>query len=142
MKKTISVLLVAAMFAAAGCTTVNTAKLQSDRSGRDIFVSAGDIPEPYDSLGLVQATRSGVRVFGFIDPMGTDIEAGLRDVLIPQVREMGGDGAINVRFHMTQYAPITQAVFAVLFFIPLPSQVVVSGEVVKLRRHGASPVVP
>jgi hypothetical protein len=30
----------------------------------------------------------------------------------------------------------------VLFFIPLPSQVVVSGEVVKLRRHGASPVVP
>ncbi len=141
MKKTLSILLIAALFASTGCTTVNTAKIPSDRSGREIFVSAGDIPEAYDSLGVVQATRSGVRLLGFIDPAGTDIEAGIRDVLIPQIREMGGDGAINVRFHQTQYAPITQAVFAVLFFIPLPSQVVVSGEVVKLRRHGASPVV-
>ena len=44
------------------------------------------------------------------------------------------DGAINVRFHQIQYAPITQVVMAVFFVIPLPSSVTVSGEVVKLRR--------
>lgn len=132
-KSTRAVAAASLMLAATGCTTINVARVPSDRSGRDIFVTAGDIAEPYESLGLVQVSRSGVRLFGFLDPVGTDIEAGLKDVLIPQVRAMGGDGAINVRFRQTQYAPITQAVFAVFFFIPLPSQVVVTAEVVKLR---------
>jgi len=129
----ISVAVLGAM--APACTAVNTASVPSDRGGREIFLSAGDIPEAYNSLGLVQATRVGVRLFGFLDPMGTDIQAGLRDVLIPKVREMGGDGAINVRFRQTQYVPATQIIFAVLFFIPLPTSVEVTGEVVKLRRQ-------
>jgi hypothetical protein len=70
--------------------------------------------------------------------VGTDIEAGLKEVLIPQVREMGGDGAINVRFRQTQYLPV-QKVFAAIFFIfPLPSSVTVTAEVVKLRRGSAA----
>ena len=135
MRNLLVPVVVLALWAGTGCTTINVAQVPSDRSGTEIFLSAGDIPEPYDTLGVVQATRSGVRLFGFLDPVGTDIQAGLRDVLIPQVREMGGDGAINVRFHQIQYAPVTQAVMAVFFFIPLPSSVTVSGEVVKLRRR-------
>jgi hypothetical protein len=134
-------LLLAVLAAASlggGCTVVNTARLASDRSGQDVFVTAGDIPEPHDSLGLVQATRGGVLLFGFVDPVGTDIQAGLEQSLVPQIRQMGGDGAVRVRFHQTQYTPLTRVLFAFpFFFIPLPSQVTVTAEVVRLRRPAA-----
>lgn len=130
-------LLVLSLAALTGCTVINTAAVPSDRGGQDIFVSAGDIPEPYESLGMVQATRSGVLLFGFIDVVGTDIQAGLADVLIPQIREMGGDGAINVRFRQTQYLPVQQVLGAIFFFAPLPTSVTVTAEVVKLRRGSA-----
>ena len=128
-------LLVAlALVALTGCTVINTSNVPSDRSGKDIFVTAGDIPEAYESLGMVQATRSGVLLFGFVDVVGTDLDAGFKEVLIPQVREMGGDGAINVRFRQTQYLPVTKVFGAILFIFPLPSSVTVTAEVVKLRR--------
>lgn len=125
-----------------GCTVVNTASVPSDRSGKDVFVTAGDIPEPHESLGLVQVARSGVLLFGFADVVGTDLNAGFQDVLIPQIREMGGDGAINVRFHQTQYLPFTKVVGLIFFFIPLPSQVTITAEVVKLRHPGAQAPAP
>lgn len=131
-------LLALSLAALTGCTVVNTAAVPSDRSGQDVFVTAGDIPEPYESLGLVQATRSGVLLFGFADVVGTDIQAGFQDVLIPQIREMGGDGAINVRFRQTQYLPIHQVLGAIFFIFPLPSSVTVTAEVVKLRRGNAA----
>lgn len=127
-------LTVLALAALSGCTIVNTAQLPSDRSGKEIFLTSGDIPEPYRTLGVVQGTRSGVRLLGFIDPAGTDIQTGLRDVLIPEIRKMGGDGAINIRYHQTQYTPWAQVLGALVFFVPLPTSVVVSGEVVKLER--------
>jgi hypothetical protein len=130
-------LLALSLVSLTGCTVVNTAAVPSDRSGQDIFVAAGDIPEPYESLGMVQATRSGVLLFGFVDVVGTDIEAGLKDVLIPQIREMGGDGAINVRFRQSQYLPVQQVLGAIFFFAPLPTSVTVTAEVVKLRRGSA-----
>lgn len=141
-------LLVAfALVALTGCTVINTASVPSDRRGREVFVTAGDIPEPYETLGMVQATRSGVLLFGFVDVIGTDLEAGFKDLLIPQVREMGGDGAINVRFRQTQYLPVTKVFGAIFFVIPLPSSVTVTAEVVKLQRRvdrpagDAAPVV-
>lgn len=130
--------LALSLVALTGCTVINTAAVPSDRSGRDTFITAGDIPEPYESLGMVQATRSGLLLFGFIDVVGTDIEAGLKDVLMPHIREMGGDGAINVRFHQTQYLPVQQVLGAIFFFAPLPSSVTVTAEVVKLRRGNAT----
>jgi len=126
------------LMALTGCTVINTAALPSERGGQEVFITAGDIPEPYESLGVVQATRSGVLLFGFVDVVGTDIEAGLRDVLMPQVREMGGDGAINVRFRQTQYLPVSQVLGAIFFIFPLPSSVTVTAEVVKLKRPGAA----
>jgi hypothetical protein len=131
-------LLALSLVALTGCTVINTAAIPSDRSGRETFLTAGDIPEPYESLGMVQATRSGVLLFGFVDVVGTDIEAGLKEVLMPQIREMGGDGAINVRFHQTQYLPVQQVLGAIFFFAPLPSSVTVTAEVVKLRRGSAA----
>ncbi|WP_257449009.1 hypothetical protein [Archangium lipolyticum] len=132
-------LLALVLVALTGCTVVNTTTVPSDRSGREVFVTAGDIPEPHESLGMVQATRSGVLLFGFVDVVGTDLDAGFKDVLIPQVREMGGDGAINVRFRQTQYLPVTKVLGAIFFFIPLPSSVTVTAEVVKLQRRAELP---
>lgn len=129
---------VLSLAAASGCTVVNTATIPSDRSGEMTFVTSGDIPEPYTSMGFVQATRSGVRLVGFFDPMGTDIQTGIAEVLIPKLKEMGADGAINVRYHMTQYTPVTQVFAVLLFFVPLPSRVEVSGEAVKLHRPGGA----
>ena len=131
-------LLALSLMALTGCTVINTAALPSERGGQEVFITAGDIPEPYESLGVVQATRSGVLLFGFVDVVGTDIEAGLREVLMPQVREMGGDGAINVRFRQTQYLPVTKVIGAIFFIFPLPSSVTVTAEVVKLKRPGAA----
>jgi len=131
-------LLALSLMALTGCTVINTAALPSERGGQEVFITAGDIPEPYESLGVVQATRSGVLLFGFVDVVGTDIEAGLREVLMPQVREMGGDGAINVRFRQTQYLPVSQVLGAIFFIFPLPSSVTVTAEVVKLKRPGAA----
>ena len=127
------------LLALTGCTVVNTASVPSDRGGKDIFVTAGDIPEPHESLGLVQVSRSGVLLFGFADVVGTDLNAGFQEALIPQVREMGGDGAINVRFHQTQYLPLTKVLGVLFFFIPLPSQVTITAEVVKLQHHAQAP---
>jgi hypothetical protein len=125
------------LMALAGCTTVNVARLSERRMEQDVFVTTGDHEGPYTSLGVVQTTRKGVLLFGFVDPAGTDLEHGVRDSLLPQVRSLDGDGIINVRFQQTQYPLPTRILFAVLFFIPLPSEVTLSGEVVKLGPGGS-----
>ena len=121
-------------FAGTGCTVVNTVTLPSQPGQGDVFVTAGDISEPHDVLGLVQASRSGVLLLGNFDVVGTDLEAGFKEVLIPEIKRMGGDGAVRVRFHMTQYTPVAHVLGAIFFFAPLPSTVVVTGQVVKLKR--------
>jgi hypothetical protein len=123
----------------AGCTSVDVARVPSIRDTREVFVTTGDVKGPYQSLGVVQATRRGVLLFGFADPAGTDLEGGLNETLIPEVRRLGGDGIMNLRFQQTQYTIPTRILFALLFFIPLPSEVTLSGEVVKLGPGAAPP---
>jgi len=132
------VLLLGTALALGACTTVDMARAPTRQGGRDVFVSTADVPGPYKSLGAVQATRRGVLLFGFADPAGTDLQGNLDEQLLPLVHSMGGDGVINVRFQQTQYALATRILFAILFFIPLPNESSISGEVVKLE-PGASP---
>jgi hypothetical protein len=131
-------LTVGLLVALGGCTTVDVARAPSSRGGHDVFISTADHPGPYQSLGVVQATRRGVLLFGFADPAGTDLQANLEEQLLPQVRAMGGDGVINLRFAQTQYLLPTRILFAILFFIPLPSESIFTGEVVKLGPGGGS----
>jgi hypothetical protein len=132
-------LLLGVLVILSGCTTVDVARVQSEARGRDVFVSTGDLPGPYQSLGVVQATRRGVVLFGFADPASTDLQGDLDEQLLPQVRQMGGDGIINVRFQQTQYMLPTRLLFALLFFIPLPSEATITGEVVKLESGALAP---
>jgi len=119
------------------CTIVNTAVLPSDPKMHSPFVTTGDIQGPYQSLGLLQITRKGHLLFGFVDLVGTDIQTGFTETLMPEVRRLNGDGIINVRFHQTQVLPFTQVVQAILFPIPfLWTEVTITGEVVKLAPGG------
>ena len=127
------------LLALTGCTVIHTATVAAGREPPDVVVTAGDLPEPYESLGLLQVTRSGVLLFGFADLVGTDLQAGFQQALIPEVRRLGGDAAIHVRFHQTQYLRVTRALGALFFIFPLPSEVTLSAEVVKRRPPGAPP---
>ena len=117
-----------------GCTAVNTAYVPTARDGRDPFITSGNIQEPYQSLGLLQVTRKGVIIFGAIDPAGTDLNAGFQEML-PRIRQMGGDGLINVRWNQTQYTALAR-VFSIFLLGMLPGEVTITGEVVRLRRAG------
>lgn len=119
----------------ASCTVVHSVTLPSvpGQPGQDVFVTAGDISTPHDVLGLVQVHRAGVLLFGNIDIIGTDLEAGFRETLLPEVKRLGGDGVVRVRYHMTQYTPWARVLGALFFIVPLPSQVTITGQVVKLK---------
>lgn len=121
-----------------GCTTVNIAQPRALPGGREVFVTSGDIVQPYESMGLLQVTRKGVMLFGVADFAGTDLNAGLQD-LLAHARRMGGDGVINVRWSQTQYTTLGR-VFSIFILGLLPGEVTVRGEVVRLRRGEAEPV--
>ncbi len=122
-----------AVAATSGCTIVNSVTLPSV-PGNEIFVTAGDLSAPHEVLGLVQVHRAGPLLFGNIDVVGTDLDAGFKESLIPEVKKLGGDGVVRVRFNMTQYTPWARVLGAVFFVFPLPSQVTITGQVVKLTR--------
>ncbi|MBL8939861.1 MAG: hypothetical protein JNM69_35225 [Archangium sp.] len=130
-----SLLLCFAVVTASSCTVVNSIALPSvpGAPGQEIFVTAGDISAPHDVLGMVQVHRAGVLLFGNIDVIGTDLEAGFRETLIPEVKKLGGDGVVRVRYHMTQYTPWARVIGAIFFIFPLPSEVTITGQVVKLK---------
>lgn len=135
------VVVIAALAAAAGgCTSISTVQIPWQRGGQETFVTTSDLKEPYRSLGVLQATRRGALLFGFLDPGGANVEAALGD-LLPEVRQMGGNGVINLRFEQTEYPMPVRLLFAVLFFIPLPAEANVRGEVVQLGGQPA-PQVP
>jgi hypothetical protein len=121
---------------AASCTVVNSVSLPSTPGTPEpeVFVTAGDLGAPHDVIGFVQVHRGGVLLFGNIDLIGTDLEAGFKDTLIPEVKRLGGDGVVRVRYSMTQYTPWARVLGAIFFIVPLPSQVTITGQVVKLRR--------
>ncbi|MDX2024410.1 MAG: hypothetical protein SF187_29480 [Deltaproteobacteria bacterium] len=128
---------VAVCLSLSACTIVNTATLPTDPNLHAPFVTTGDIQGPYQSLGLIQVTRKGHLLFGFVDIVGTDIQTGFNETLMPEIRRLNGDGIINVRFHQTQVLPVTQVVQAIFFVIPfLWTEVTITGEVVKLAPGG------
>jgi hypothetical protein len=120
--------------ATSGCTVVNRVTVPAQVGQGDVFVTAGDISEPHQVLGVVQVHRGGVLLFGNLDVVGTDLEAGFKDSLIPEIKALGGDGAVRVRYNMTQYTPWARVIGAILFIFPLPSEVTITAQVVKLNR--------
>ncbi|MBM4358738.1 MAG: hypothetical protein FJ096_11595 [Deltaproteobacteria bacterium] len=122
-----------------GCTMVDKVTLPSVPGGKEVFVTAGDVTEPHEVLGLIQVSRSGPLLFGNIDVVGTDLETGFKKVLLPEVERLGGDGVVRVRYRMTQYTPFARIAGAIFFIFPLPSTVTITGTVVKMKQGLAAP---
>ena len=121
-----------ACFACLACTTVEQTRFSSStpKAWRgSVFATQEDVANPYVSMGPIQATRRGIVLFGFLDPAGTDLQTILDDDLFPAVRKLGGEGVINVRYVRTQYTLAQRFLF---FLVPLPTEVTVTGEVVRI----------
>lgn len=126
---------------ASACTAVSYAPLPVQRGQGQIFVSAEGLQEPYESVGIVQVTRRGVLLFGFADPAGTDLQAAVGEVE-SQVRRAGADGVINTKVQQTNYTTLARIFGAIFFFAPLPAEVTITGELVRLRSNAAPPMPP
>lgn len=122
---------VSAVAVLTGCTSVNAVQVPTGSRPGEIFVTTGDLRQPYTSLGIIQATRRAPIFLGWLDAGGTDLDDALVD-LIPEVRNMGGDGIINVRFEQIQHPPLARALMVLFFFVPLPGEATITGEVVRL----------
>jgi hypothetical protein len=123
------------------CTAVSFAPLPTQKAQGQIFVSAAGLTQPYESVGIVQVTRRGVLLFGFADPAGTDLQAAVSEVE-GQVRRSGADGLINTKVEQTPYTTAARIFGLIFFFAPLPSEVTITGELVRLQRapSGAPPL--
>ncbi|MBL8921759.1 MAG: hypothetical protein JNJ54_23075 [Myxococcaceae bacterium] len=126
-----------------GCTAVNYAPVPSQRAQGQIFVNAEGLSEPYESVGIVQVTRRGVLLFGWADPAGTDLQAAVNEVE-GQVRRARADGIINARVQQTNYTTAQRILGLIFFFAPLPAEVTITGELVRLKsaQPGVPPALP
>lgn len=134
--------LPALLLLVSGCTASTFTRLPAPDPTRP-FVTAEAMPPgaAYDSLGLVQVTRKGALVFGFLDPAGTELEAAVAELEL-EARKAGADGVVNARVLKQPWTLAERITGAVLFFLPLPSDVTMTGEFVRLKRAPAPGVVP
>jgi hypothetical protein len=107
----------------------------------EVFITQESLSQPYESMGLVQVTRRGVRVFGFVDAVGTQIDDAMQQ-LQDAVRRSGADGAMNVRVISQPETLSTKILGLLLFFAPFPDEVTVTAELVRLPRTQAALTVP
>ncbi len=125
------------------CTSVQYVEFPKRTAPGTIFFTAEAVKPPYESVGVIQLTRKGARVFGFADPVGTDLEAAMKE-LTPQIQTSGADGVANVRMHATPITTGEEILGAIFFFIPIGTQVTITGELVRLGppRQQVQVVVP
>jgi hypothetical protein len=95
-------LLLVALVLATGCgATVRGSPLShrpSQGDGRDIFLTTGNAPRPYRTLGFAQVTGYGVTVAGMSDVGEAGLDGTIRGTLSQVVSSMGGDGVIHIEF--------------------------------------------
>ena len=64
----------------------------------ELFVTNGDINEPYTPLGLVSGQSRGFQLLGIV-PIGPSIDEA-RDMMLEEARALGADAVINVDFYV------------------------------------------
>jgi hypothetical protein len=133
--------LLSLLMTLSGCTAVNYTALPAQRAMGQIFMTAEGLSGPYESVGIVQVTRRGALAFGFADPAGTDLAAAVAEVE-DQVRRAGADGLINTRIEQTSHTTAERIFGLIFFFAPIPSEVTVTGELVRVRPAQPVPALP
>ncbi len=96
-KRIWKIILFIILFIYTGCTTIDVALLPDKE---DIFITAGDITQPYEPLGMIFVSKSNLR-FLYIPIRDVSLDMVLHNYFIPQVRKLGADGVIKVGFRHT-----------------------------------------
>lgn len=94
-------LLLLPLVLATGCgATVRGSPLSSrpPEAGRGIYLSTGNAPRPYRTIGFAQVTGYGATVAGFSDVGEAGLDSTIRGTLSQVASQMGGDGVINIEF--------------------------------------------
>jgi len=126
--------LIALGACATACTTISMATLPPAVPGqKPVLVTTGDAGRPYQSLGLVQVYRAGYTFGWFAVPGDVNLNDVMRDYFIAEAARRGADAVIHVRFHEDQYTPGLRTIMTIppLIFVPLPTSVTISGELVR-----------
>ncbi|MCA2979740.1 MAG: hypothetical protein INH41_01945 [Myxococcaceae bacterium] len=134
-------LVLATLLASSACTAVGFTTLPASRAPNGVFITAQGLTEPYESVGLLQLTRRGVLLFGWGDVAGTDLSTAVSEVE-QQLRRSRADGLINTHVVQTNYTTMARILGLLFFFVPLPSEVTITGELVRLRREAPGPAAP
>jgi hypothetical protein len=100
----VRLLLLVPLVLATGCgATVRGSPLSSRspeaaQADRGIYLTTGNAPRPYRTLGFAQVTGYGATVAGFSDVGEAGLDGTIRGSLSQVAAQMGGDGVINIEF--------------------------------------------
>ena len=114
------------------CSVQNVYTYPEDVQER-YFITTGDTDRPYDSLGYIQVSKTGITLFGFWDINDADLKGMFEEALLEEIDKAGADGVINMHFNEIQYTDTTRTHFAAMVLIPLPRVVTVTAELVKFK---------
>jgi hypothetical protein len=105
------------------------------------LITAGDTSKPHLSRGYIQISRSGANLFGFASLVDADLQTLFGELVVPELEKAGADGIINMQFEERQYTLGTKILFAIppFCFIPLPTHVQLTGELVSFKNAVAAP---
>lgn len=93
-------LLLAAALPLLGCGAVVQGGRLSHRPHAevDLFMTTGNSPRPYRTLGFIQVTGEGRTYGGVADVGDAGLDGVIRGALAHEARKMGGDGVIHIEF--------------------------------------------
>ncbi len=120
----------AALGLLAGCTAGNIYMYPPEVT-KSFVITMGESPRPYVSKGFVQITAKGANLAGFFPVVDADLQKMFGELLITEIEKAGADGIVNLDFKETQHPTATKVFFAVFFFVPLPTSVQITGELVE-----------
>lgn len=85
----------------AGCNAVSSGSALSSvpaPPGNTVFLTTGDSPRPFKTLGFVQVRGYGVQVAGYVDAGDADLDTTIKGALANEAAKMGGHGVVHIEF--------------------------------------------
>ena len=116
-----------------GACTAKSAHIQKPQTQSRYLITMGDTERPYESLGYLQMTRKGADMLGWLSVVDADLDKMMGDELLGELERAGADGIINLRFKEHQWTTAERLIFLVppMIFIPLPTRVEITGELIR-----------
>ncbi|MBM4358737.1 MAG: hypothetical protein FJ096_11590 [Deltaproteobacteria bacterium] len=96
-----AVALAAVGLLSSGCNAVSSGSALSSvpaPKSNTVFLTTGDAPRPFKTLGFVQIRGYGVQVAGFADVGDADLDKTIKGALANEAAKMGGQAVIHIEF--------------------------------------------